>query len=206
MIHSTRYKWPLVRPGGSSGVLVGVLVVLSVMMAGCFEPPLPPGAQVAQEPSPSVTPTSTNTPVPEWPPTWTPTPTHTPWPTVTPTATPTFTPTPIVPVAPRGSVSGPSCRPGQSKGPLTIDFEINGVSCRPGVAYVAEISVWASGGDGCYTYYRDIDLIGGPTRGTGTFELKWATCEGAPGTLFVESGDGQRASVKFWVHRPSCCK
>lgn len=209
MVRRTSNREPFVQIKGSAAVLVGVLVVLSAVLAACLEPPLPPGVQLVSEPAPSATPMATQTPLPVWPDAWTPTPTFTPWPTMTPTATPTFTPTPITYVAPRGSVTGPGCRPGKSKGPLTIDFEVNSAWCPgkgKGPEYRAEITVWASGGDGCYTYYRDIDLIGGPTRGKAEYELNWAACGGAPGTFFVESGDGQKAKVLFWIRPPSCCK
>jgi hypothetical protein len=186
---------------------VAILVLLSITVAGCLAPPLPPGVEVAQEAPPSATPTATNTPVPEWPPTWTPTPTYTPWPTMTPTATPTFTPLPSRLLSPAGSVTGSGCRPGQSKGPLKIDYEFKGAWCPGnGQNYVANFIISATGGDGCYTYYRDIDLIGGPVRGTAEYQVQWAKCGGAPGTFFVESGDGQRAAIKFWVRPPSCCK
>jgi hypothetical protein len=184
---------------------IAVLVLLSVTVAGCLEPPLPPGVEVAQEAPPSATPTATNTPVPEWPPTWTPTPTYTPWPTMTPTATPTPIPTLS---SPSGSVSFPrtTCS-GVSKGPLKIDYKINPAWCPTGISYVADMTISASGGDGCYVYYRDIDKIEGPTRKTSvTYQLKWARCGGAPGTLTVKSGDGQEVSVKFWIRPPDCCK
>jgi hypothetical protein len=186
---------------------VAIAVLLALTLVACLEPPPPPGVELVQQPSPSATPTSTSTPEPEWPPTWTPTPTFTPWPTFTPTPTPTFTPVPARRVRPSGSVTGSGCRPGKSKGPLQIDYEFQGAWCPGGGRnYVANFTISASGGDGCYTYYRDIDLIGGPVRGTAEYQVQWAECSGAPGTFFVESGDGQRAAALFWVRPPSCCK
>jgi hypothetical protein len=95
-----------------------------------------------------------------------------------------------------------------SKGPLQVEYKIESRWC-PGdsTAYIAEFTVSAKGGDGCYTYYRDIDKIAGPTSRTSVpYQLKWAACGGAPGTFFVESGDGQKAKVLFWVYAPSCCE
>ena len=83
---------------------------------------------------------------------------------------------------------------------------MNDVWCDTGASYIAEFTVWAEGGDGNYTYYRDIDLIAGPVQGSVTYEVHWAACGGAPGTFFVHSGDGQQASKLWWVSRPSCCK
>jgi hypothetical protein len=184
---------------------ITILVLLSIAVAGCLAPPLPPGVEVAQEVSPSATPTATNTPLPEWPPTWTPTPTYTPWPTMTPTPTPT--PIPTLPSSSSASFRQTTCS-GVTQGPLKIDYENNPGWCPAGgPAYVADFTISASGGDGCYIYYRDIDLIEGPTRKTSvTYQLKWARCGGAPGTLTVQSGDGQEVSVKFWVRPPECCK
>ena len=208
MAHSTSNKKPFFRAAVSASALVGVLAVLSAMLVGCLEPPLPPGLEVAQEPPPSATPTATWTPTLEWPPTWTPTPTYTPWPTMTPTPTPTAIPTLPAP-SPVGSVSfrQAACS-GVSQGPLKIDFEINPAWCPGGgAAYVADATLSASGGDGCYIYYRDIDKIEGPTRKTSvSYQIKWARCGGAPGTFFVQSGDGQVAAAKFWVPAPSCCQ
>jgi hypothetical protein len=124
---------------------------------------------------------------------------------MTPTATPTLIPT--LPVATGGTTFRQVSCSGVSKGPLKIEFEGKPAWCSGEAAYVADFTISASGGDGCYIYYRDIDKIEGPTHKTSvTYTLKWASCGGAPGTFFVESGDGQRASVKFWVKAPSCCK
>ena len=185
------------------GIGVSLLLLLSVTTAGCslmYEPTVQPLVEQVPSATPTITPTST----PSWPDAWTPTPTFTPWPTMTPTTTPTptFTPTATRRVSGPGGTSG--CRPGASKGPLTLDFEVKSAWCPAGIAYRAVISVWAEGGDGCYTYYRDIDKIGGPTSKAVTYELDWTTCGGAPGTFTVKSGD-QEVSKKFWIRAPTCC-
>lgn len=86
-----------------------------------------------------------------------------------------------------------------------MEFWVNNVWCDKDPGYVIEFTIRAQGGGGQYTYYRDIDQIGGPTDGSVTYQLRWKTCGGAPGTFFVHSADGQRVSDKFWVYSPSCC-
>jgi hypothetical protein len=91
--------------------------------------------------------------------------------------------------------------------PLTLNLFISDRSCDTEESYAAEISIWAQGGDGQYTYYRD-DLnqyIGGPTEKGMVYWLSWRTCGGAPGTMIVRSGDGQEARKHFWVEPPKCC-
>ncbi len=181
---------------------IGILLVLCLSAAaiGCSTLPQQ-GPQPMPQQGDGTAPTSTHTPSPTWPPTWTPTFTSTPIPH--PTRTPTATSTP--PPTPPGSAPAPrSTRTGTS-GPLTIDFQINGKWCPSGPGYSAEFTVWAEGGGGAYTYYRDIDLIEGPTDEAVTYQLEWADCGGAPGTFYVKSGDGQQVSKKFWVSPPSCC-
>jgi hypothetical protein len=146
----------------------------------------------------TATPEITNTVLVPWPATWTPTATRPP--TSTPTPRPTRTPIADTPAP--GSY--PVKRP-HAGGTLTVDFRTNRVWCTSAAEYKIEFAVWARGGDGVYTYYRDIDKIGGPTTGEITYTLKWTDCGGAPGTFFVKSGDGQKASKVFWVDYPSCC-
>ena len=98
-------------------------------------------------------------------------------------------------------VSGSAASP---SGPLVIDYKLNNIWCPTRYGYVAEFHIWASGGNGRYIFFRDIDRIGGPTTGGITYRLSWTSCGGAPGTFFVESG-GQRAQKSFWVNPPACC-
>jgi hypothetical protein len=91
--------------------------------------------------------------------------------------------------------------------PLILNVFTHDASCDTEERYAAKIGVWAQGGNGWYTYYRD-DLdqqIGGPTRGGAVYELSWRTCGGAPGTFIVRSGDGQEARKYFWIEPPDCC-
>lgn len=91
--------------------------------------------------------------------------------------------------------------------PLTLNLFISDRSCDTKESYAAEISIWARGGDGQYTYYRDdlTQYIGGPTELGVVYRLSWRTCGGAPGTIIVRSGDGQEAREPFWIEPPDCC-
>jgi hypothetical protein len=179
------------------GIVVVILALLSAAMAGCPSP-TPPSRAITPTGTMTVIALVTATQPQDWPATWTPTVTFTPWPP-TPTFTPTSTSTPYVPA--------PPCPVSRvSRGPLTIDYEIEGRWCPNPYEYRADFTISAGGGDGCYTYYRDIDKITGPTRLTSvSYQLEWARCGGAPGTFFVKSRDGQEARVLFWVYPPSCC-
>lgn len=188
---------PPVRAMALVGAGLALLLVLSAGLAGCLSAP-GPGPQAG--PSDTPLPLVTDAPSTMWPPTWTPTATRTP--TNTPVVRATFTPQGSAPASGPGQPSSPS----SAGGTLTIDFRINKVRCTSGGSYAAEFTVWAQGGDGQYTYYRDIDHIGGPMSGEVNYTLNWKDCGGAPGTFFVKSGDGQRASKLFWVWPPDCCK
>ena len=91
-----------------------------------------------------------------------------------------------------------------SYSPLTIDWHLNGKRCISRGEYIAEFSVWATGGNRSYTYYSDSQKIGGPVTGGVTYKLQWGACCGVPGTFIVRSGDGQEAQKKFWVEHPDC--
>jgi hypothetical protein len=92
--------------------------------------------------------------------------------------------------------------------PLTLNVFVRNRTCDMAESYAAEIAVWAQGGDGWYTYYRD-DLgrqIAGPTQGGVVHWISWRTCGGAVGTFIVRSGDGQEVRQSFWVEPPDCCR
>jgi hypothetical protein len=179
---------------GRRALFLTVLAACALLAAGCF-----PRANVL----PQLLPDNTNTPEPTytlpatWPPTWTPT--AIPTLTFTPTPWPTFTsvwdtPGPV-PQGTRAPVSGS----------LSIDFRRNDIWCPNSGSYIAEFTIWAKGGDGQYTYYRDIDKIAGPTSGAVTYQVHWRECGGAPGTFFVYSA-GMKASKEFWIDAPDCCE
>jgi len=176
------------------GVGLAITLCLFIVLTGCsFVPESIPQIMTPRATAPPV---STRAPTATWPPTWTPLPTRTP--------TPTYTPTPTTTPLPPGTRRPPST-PGAA-GPLTLEFWVNNVWCEKGFyGYIMDFTVRAHGGGGQYTYYRDIDKIGGPTNGSITYQLRWTDCGGAPGTFFAHSADGQRASKEFWVDNPSCC-
>jgi serine/threonine-protein kinase len=89
-------------------------------------------------------------------------------------------------------------------GPLSANYSENSKSCKNANQYVITFSVWGNGGKPPYTYYRDIDKIGGPTRGGITYRLTYGEGIGAVGTFFVVDSTGQRAEIKFFV-RPIRC-
>ena len=181
-----------------TGIALVAWVLISTLGCANIRQLLP---QVLPQPTAAphtATPEFTNTVSSPWPATWTP--------TATPTST--FTPTPRPTAAPPENTPRPGTYPAQrphAGGTLTVDFRVNKVSCTSAAEYKIEFAVWARGGDGVYTYYRDISKIGGPTTGDITYTLKWTDCGGAPGTFFATSGDGQRASKLFWVDVPACC-
>jgi hypothetical protein len=178
-------------------LVVVILAILACALVARFGPGLIEGMQSLPTAAPTATPRPTDTPDSPWPATWTPVPSR------TPTATPTPTPTPVPPA--RSSGSSSSSRPRGPVTPLSIDFTRDSVWCTSGHSYVAKFTIRAQGGDGYYTYFRDIDKIAGPVQGEVSYEVPWAECGGAVGTFFVESA-GQRVSKKFWVSPPSCCK
>ena len=88
--------------------------------------------------------------------------------------------------------------------PLAIEWHLNRTWCISRGEYIAEFSVWATGGNGSYTYYSDGEKIGGPVTGGVTHQLRRGACCGVPGTFIVRSGDGQEARKKFWAEHPDC--
>jgi hypothetical protein len=89
--------------------------------------------------------------------------------------------------------------------PLHIYYQITSRQCTSGGSYLIKFWVWAEGGDGVYTYTRDIYQIGGPTRGGVGHELEWLECGGAVGTFFAEDESGQKTHRWFWSYPPDCC-
>jgi serine/threonine protein kinase len=96
--------------------------------------------------------------------------------------------------------SSPSFVPG----PLSANYSENSKSCKNGSQYLITFSVWGNGGKPPYTYYRDIDKIGGPTRGGITYRLTYGEGIAAVGTFFAVDSTGQRAQIKFFVKPIKC--
>ena len=91
--------------------------------------------------------------------------------------------------------------------PLALNGLVHKPLCDIAESYAAEISIWAEGGDGQYTYDKDsLDQpIGGPMEGGMGYLVSWRTCGGSPGTFIVRSEDGQEARTSYWVEPPDCC-
>jgi hypothetical protein len=89
-------------------------------------------------------------------------------------------------------------------GPLTLNYSENRKYCVDKGHYVVEFAVYANGGKPPYTYYRDIDKIGGPTRGGIPYSLKYGEGSAMVGTFFVVDSSGQRAEIKFFSHGMKC--
>jgi hypothetical protein len=76
--------------------------------------------------------------------------------------------------------------------------------CLSKSQWVGKFEITANGGTGQYTYYRDIDKIGGPTsQKTLVYELKYGASSSMVGTFKVSSGS-QTKNKDFWVTHPDC--
>ena len=108
-------------------------------------------------------------------------------PSVTPSRRPTLTPRPAL-TATAANIGGP----------LTFDYRISWRVEDPSArTAIATVIIDAAGGSGVYTYYRDDLEVDGPV-----FEYEWATCSGNPGSLRVDSTDGQTARVEYFETPP----
>jgi hypothetical protein len=85
---------------------------------------------------------------------------------------------------------------GVNQGPLSFTYEISWRIENEKDA-IATVNFYPKGGDGEYTYYRDDLLVDGPV-----FEYRWATCTGNPGSLRVDSADGQTSRVDYFEQTP----
>lgn len=109
-------------------------------------------------------------------------------PTLAPTVTlPSAGPTATRPPAATGAVSGPLSFT------YTIDWRLSPDNPYQAIAYVV---IYASGGDGNYTYYRDDLPVAGPA-----FTYQWAACRGNPGSLRVDSA-GQSVRQNYFENPP----
>lgn len=114
-------------------------------------------------------------------------------PTLAATLTPTKTPT--RPPVPTGTHT-PIPTSNVTQEPLIFTYEINWRIGNEKDA-IATVSFYPKGGGGEYTYYRDDLPVDGPE-----FEYRWATCAGNPGSLRVDSADGQTSRVNYFERAP----
>lgn len=81
-------------------------------------------------------------------------------------------------------------------GPLTFDYNITWQLKDPvSMIATATVTIRARGGGGGYRYFRDQIEVDGPV-----FTYEWTTCSGNPGSLRVDSADGQSLKVDYFVH------
>lgn len=108
-------------------------------------------------------------------------------PSVTPSRRPTSTPRP-----------GVTATTAEAGGPLTFTYHIvwrlKDASAK---LAIATVTFNVKGGSGDYTYFRDDLPVDGPV-----FEYEWATCRGNPGSLRVDSSDGQTSRVEYFQNPP----
>jgi len=81
---------------------------------------------------------------------------------------------------------------------------VSSKSCQSTDRYVIVFLLYASGGKPPYTYFRDIDQIGGPINGNIGYKLIYGTHHPAVGTFFLQDSTGQRVSIKFFVPGITC--
>ncbi|UCG22694.1 MAG: hypothetical protein JSW55_10960 [Chloroflexota bacterium] len=97
-----------------------------------------------------------------------------------------------------GGTPKPTPTPPDIGGPLSFTYEISGrLKDASATQAIATVTIDAKGGSGEYTYFRDDLPVDGPV-----FEYEWATCSGNPGSLRVDSSDGQTARTEYFENPP----
>ncbi len=82
-------------------------------------------------------------------------------------------------------------------GPLSFTYTIEWeVTSDPAFA-IATVTIVATGGSGGYQYFRDDLPVDGPI-----FQYQWATCRANPGSLRVDSADGQSVRTNYFETPP----
>ena len=120
-------------------------------------------------------------------------------PTLRPTTDASPTPRPLPTRTPTPRSSAPTATSGPSNsGPLDFDYNISW-RLAPGnpLQAIATVEIRATGGGGGYEYYRDELPVDGPI-----FEYQWASCKSNPGSLRVDSADGQSVRKNYSVEPP----
>lgn len=106
--------------------------------------------------------------------------------------------------SPTGSAAGIAPQRGKPVYPkLQADYRIYNwrKSDTPG-ELIGAIQVYATGGDGRYTY----QFIGIALHSTDTFDFQWRACSVLVESLHVRSGDGQKIDVPVWRDDLPCPK
>ncbi len=116
-------------------------------------------------------------------------------------AAPSLEATALTPIAvtPLATVSpSTTTTPPVQQGILSFTYTISwSISEQNPFLAVAFVTMNAQGGDGVYTYYHD-DL----RQDGSVFTYQWATCRGNPGSLRVDSGDGQSVRTDYFETPP----
>lgn len=116
-------------------------------------------------------------------------------PTLAATLTPSREPTRRPSSTPRPGVTVTTEDAG---GPLSFTYSINWrLKDASAKVAIATVNFFVKGGSGEYTYYRDDLEVDGPQ-----FEYEWATCSGNPGSLRVDSSDGQTYREEYFQNPP----
>jgi hypothetical protein len=111
--------------------------------------------------------------------------------TLTPSATPSRRPT----STPRPGVTSTPVKTG---GPLDFSYNIQWrFKDAAALVSIATVTINATGGSGVYAYFRDDLQVDGPV-----FEYEWASCHANPGSLRVDSSDGQSKRVDYFQNPP----
>lgn len=85
-----------------------------------------------------------------------------------------------------------------SGGLLTFDYAIDWrVDPNNEAVAIARVTITASGGNGEYIYFHDDLPVDGPQ-----FEYRWAACRDNPGSLRVNSADGQTVRTNYFETPP----
>lgn len=122
-------------------------------------------------------------------------------PTFTPVATPLFPPTLSGP-APTATlpqeVATTTATPPLQGGNLSFTYTLAwALSAENPYISIATVTIMAQGGNAPYTYYHDDILQIGAV-----FTYEWASCRPNPGSLRVDSSDGQTVRLNYWETPP----
>jgi hypothetical protein len=153
-----------------------VLPTVTAVVPGT-ETAVAPAAETAVAPTPALLPTFT--------------------PIAAPTLAATFTPRPTT-VAPVATATQPATATPSVQGPLRFTYEIHWRFAPDNpFLVIARVTIRAQGGDGVYSYYHD-DI----RQAGATFEFNWVACRPKPGSLRVDSGDGQSVREDYYQETP----
>lgn len=101
-------------------------------------------------------------------------------------------------LAPTATLRSTPQPPTASSGLLTFDYTIDWrVDPNNEAVALARVTIEVSGGNGDYVYFHDELPVDGPV-----FEYRWATCRDNPGSLRVNSADGQTVRTNYFETPP----